>query len=164
MIKLHFELSPNDVQLSRIFENIAGLGDDLRPVLEPVSDDFYRGEASTFEAEGGFEGKARWKKLSKGYRAWKDKHYPGQKIMVLTGKLKESLTTRGATGSIFRLDKKSLELGTGISYAMKHQRGLNVSKRKLIQITGGQKHRWSSIVHQGLYKKAGKEWSKLRGH
>lgn len=35
-----------------------------------------------------------WKKLSKGYQAWKDQNYPGQTILRLTGKMQDTAKIR----------------------------------------------------------------------
>lgn len=67
----------------------------------------------------GFGQSGRWKQLSENYRDWKQRHYPGKRILELTGALKRSWTTptgniaigsKTAQGILFRfgsLDEKA---------------------------------------------------------
>ena len=47
-----------------------------------------------FETQGAFTS-GRWLELTEPYRKWKEAHYPGRKIGVLTGALRSSMTGGG---------------------------------------------------------------------
>jgi len=57
----------------------------LKPAWYEIRDQFYSEEEAIFNAEGGAGGRQRWAALSPRYKAWKEKRYPGAKILHLTG-------------------------------------------------------------------------------
>jgi phage gpG-like protein len=69
-----------------------------------------------------------WAPLSPKYRAWKAAHFPGQPILVRTGRLRTSLTQRPL--GIEEVSTKGLRLGTDVPYAQWHQRGTRVMPRR----------------------------------
>jgi hypothetical protein len=78
-----------------------------------------------FAAEGrGGATLGKWVKLSKKYGAWKQRNFPGRKILTLRGHLQEGLT-RDESGYAWRYsDDKSFSFGTQrIPYADYHQTG-----------------------------------------
>jgi len=95
---------------------------DWREVWPEVELVFYRATLGQFRTEGQ-RGGDRWKPLSNAYRKWKEVKYPGQPILVLTGRLRRSLTATGSEESIRVREPESLTLGTSTPYARYHQRG-----------------------------------------
>lgn len=97
---------------------------DWRGVWPEVEQIFYRAQLEQFNSEGS-RGGSRWTPLSDNYRNWKQKKYPGRPILVLTGRLKRSLTVNGAGGADQVRDQQpmSLTLGSVVPYAIYHQRG-----------------------------------------
>lgn len=61
------------------------------------------------------EGIPRWATLTPGYATRKAKLFPGAKILQATGALRKSLTSKGGRGSIYKLTKDRLEIGTSLS-------------------------------------------------
>lgn len=95
---------------------------DFRPVWPEVELQFFRAELEQFNSEGA-RGGARWQPLSARYAKQKAKKYPGAPILVLTGRLKRSLTVIGGADSVRIAEPLSLTLGTRTPYAGYHQQG-----------------------------------------
>lgn len=92
-------------------------------LFNSLAEKVYEFEEKTFEAEGN----PKWVSLSRRYKMWKDRHYPGRKILELTGSLKAAAT--GSTGGsmkvlpIRRQSKEALEIGIKGAYVWAHQAG-----------------------------------------
>ncbi len=115
-------------QFDRVFSKIQYRISDFTPIWEEIAEEFYFMEEKIFENEGNVEDVSKWKDLSTAYAEWKEKHYPGENILHLTGELEESLTRKGASGNIHEIDKKSMAIGSGLkvgkwNLAWLHQRG-----------------------------------------
>jgi phage gpG-like protein len=73
---------------------------------------------------------SRWFPLSKKYKKWKDKHYPGRPIMVLRGRLYAGL--RGNTkDSIQQIRKNGFTWGVSTPYARIHQVGGRIGRKRI---------------------------------
>ena len=69
--------------------------DDMRVLRDRMDTRFRRLESRLFASEGKSGGPA-WPALSPAYAKQKAKKFPGRKILARTGRLRKSLTTRGA--------------------------------------------------------------------
>lgn len=70
-------------------------------------------ESSIFSSEGAASGHI-WPALSKDYEKWKNKHYPGRKILQLHGSLRKAATEQNDPDHIvdyFKVGKWSIRLG-----------------------------------------------------
>lgn len=105
----------------RAGENIKDFDRYLFPRLSPV---FEAQEERQFVAEGAGPHRGHWAPLTEKYAEWKGQHYPGNPLLVASGKMREALTQpsspfarRSHTGTFF-------EFGTqGVEYASFHQLG-----------------------------------------
>lgn len=131
--------------------------------METIASHFWKINKENFEAQGQPK---RFAPLSFRYKKWKDKNYPGKKIMQLTGRLMNSLAAENqedAQDTIKNITAKYMEVGTDVEYAAAHNFGYpkrNLPARKIVQVT--EKHRmvWDRIVQRwayGLFEKAGFE-------
>lgn len=111
-----------EAKLDYAIGSISDQIDDWREVWPEVELVFYRATLDQFRTEGA-RGGERWKPLSDSYRKWKELKYPGQPILVLTGRLRRSLTATGSEESIRIREKKSLTLGSSTPYGRYHQSG-----------------------------------------
>lgn len=101
-------------------------------IARDIDERFRLVENEIFTTEGGAGFHGRWPALSDKYRAWKEKHFPGRKIMVRTGRLKRALTKKGgehigfaskiASGWIVTLGA-DVETNEGFDYPEAHQKG-----------------------------------------
>ena len=151
LVKIRFEIA-NEVQFSRAFETA---GEQLKDLSKPfglMADDFYQTMVNVFEAEGAFEERTKWQDLSPAYARWKERHYPGRKILELTGRMKDSLINRSMSDSVLEITPSEMSVGTRVPYAIFHQTGTpKMPMRKIIELTEAQKLRWVHIAHRFLF-------------
>lgn len=128
---------------------------DMRPVFQDISLDFYRREKQIFAREGDPKPFVP-PKLNEKYLAWKKKHYPGRKVMQLTGRLRRSLVDpdRASAGDVVKtIRKKWAEFGSTVPYAHRHQMGtVGMPKRMIVQLTEKDKIRWGRMIHEWAYQ------------
>jgi phage gpG-like protein len=106
-----------DAQLERAFNLMSSRIEDWRPIWPDIGVIWYIASAAYYSTEG----LGAWPQLSDGYKRWKEKHHPGRQILVLTGDLKASVTSKTAAGAVYRAGAKQLSIGTSIWYAKYHQ-------------------------------------------
>ncbi len=136
-----------EMQVSRMLDGVSLRAQDMRPVWAVIAGDWGRIMARQFETEGGLG--RPWAALSPMYAAWKATHFPGAKILVRTGKLRESLT--GRTGdTVDERDRDSLKLGTSVPYAGYHQTGTKrpMPPRPPVVLPEAVKDRWARAIHE----------------
>lgn len=148
---LHFKVM-GQVQLSRTFDELSLGVANLRKPFEKIKRDFYQTQKATFDAEGAYEGKSKWKQLDPAYKRWKEREYPSSGILVLDGTLKKAATSPNAKGSVSEVTNSSVALGVDIpingwNLAALHQFGTkNMPAREVIRLTSPQKKRWVRIM------------------
>jgi phage gpG-like protein len=106
-------------ELQRALTELAKKTGDLRPVWSRIAVEFYRRERDLFSSQG----EGAWVQLSPSYSSWKQKHFPGLPLLVLSGNLRESLGGRGGSFSVYEAEPLSLSIGTSVPYAQFHQTG-----------------------------------------
>lgn len=117
MLKVRF-------QLDSIFARLGALQDALLPseaVLQPAVAVVARAIERNFEEEGR---PARWKPLTFLYARWKERRYPGRKILSRTGDLRRSITTRIERDGAGRA---AIVASTSVAYAAAHQFGAPIN-------------------------------------
>lgn len=92
-----------------------------------------------FDSQGSHLTGAKWAPLSPGYRTWKAAHFPGQPILVASGRLRRSLTSRPLGIEEYSLNQ--IKLGTDVPYAAYHQRGTRHMPARKIYGTSDDKRR-----------------------
>lgn len=153
MFRLDFILE-NEIQMQRYLDIGIDHINDFSPIFEKISDDFYETQEKIFRASGAFEGRRAWKPLKPKYRQWKLRKVGSKPILTFRGKLRKSLTIKGARGNIHRITEKSMVLGTKVKYAKPHQYGSSrgLPKRKIIDLTEPEKRRFTRIAHEEIYR------------
>jgi phage gpG-like protein len=143
-----------DQKIIRGFNRYTAMMKDFRPVFNEVAEFFYRTEEKIFASEGNPE---MFVPLSPIYKAWKSKHYPGRKIMELTGRLRRSLTGKGqadAQDTVRIIKKTFAEFGSQAPYVHRHQMGtFGMPQRKIIQFTETRKRTITNMIHQWSFEK-----------
>ena len=71
---------------------VTALLNDLTPFWPMIHEQLRIAEGEAFATEGAVGGLPPWLPLTDNYKAWKDKQYPGQPLLQLTGRLVDSLT------------------------------------------------------------------------
>lgn len=101
-------------------------GEDLSDFTEFWQEYFlpnwYRTSTTHFETQGASSG-AQWPPLSAAYADWKQKHWPGLPILVLSGALRDSLTQQNDSNAVADMTPTQLSMGTRVTYARFHQTG-----------------------------------------
>lgn len=121
------DAATDETVLERIRVAFERTGDELEdfskhvwPRLTPV---FEAEMARQFDAQGGGPTGA-WAPLSPAYAAWKERAFPGQPILVASGKMREALTQSASPFAARAFDSDSFQFGTSnIPYASFHQLG-----------------------------------------
>ncbi len=83
---------------------------------------WYRTITLHYETQGASTGGA-WPPLSEAYGIWKQKHWPGLPLGVLSGATRESLTFPDDPHAIWEATPTSLTVGTRVPYALFLQMG-----------------------------------------
>jgi hypothetical protein len=127
-----------DVEMDKAFaeglKKAQDLVEDLRPALKDIAADFYRSQKAIFKlsSAGGYpdfkissittKSGRTYTPSESPYRARKKKMYGfDYPLMKATGNLERSVTSPNGKGSIYRLEKQSLEIGSSLSYLEYHQ-------------------------------------------
>lgn len=134
-----------DAQVERTLERFAEHAEDVSPAWEAIASRLTVVERRQFASEGR-TGSGGWAPLSPRYAAWKARHYPGQPILVATGALRRSLTTRPL--GIERIEPHEAWLGSDIDYGGFHQRGDGVPRRRPVELTENERRRWVKIIQR----------------
>jgi len=126
---------------------------DFSPIFKELSSDWFEKQRKMFEGEGFVSGEGRpydkrWKELSPKYKEWKEEHYPGRKILELTGALKEELTNeRNATITKKVLEIRATRKVNGWNLARLHKYGTRkMPARDPFAFSSQQRKRWVMMV------------------
>jgi len=163
------------IGVERMVRKLNRVSEEIKDFTVPfgfIIQDFEELEKKIFDKEGY---PATFAPLSAKYARWKNKHFPGRKIMQLTGRLYTSLTTASGGADVIRvINKDYASRKTEVPYAHRHQMGtLGMTRREFAQASESVKRRWTKIIHRwamGLFEKYGissysdyKSSSALRG-
>jgi phage gpG-like protein len=125
--QLTFTMSvPGDrfAQIQRSLGRFSAGVQDLRQPFDEIADDFLAVEQGQFATLGAAES-GGWAPLNPEYAKWKTKAFPGQPLLVRTGRLRAALTTTNGD-SIRSVQPLELRLGVNdgaVPYAKFHQSG-----------------------------------------
>jgi len=120
---------------------------DFTPVWPKVAEVVRAALARGFEQEGNVYG--RWAPLTARYASWKRRHYPGKKILELTGRLKGSLTRRGHADAFQTETPQALFISSDVPYAPYHQHGTGrMVARPPLGLSGRDKASIAQVIHR----------------
>jgi phage gpG-like protein len=108
--------------------------------------------AMQFRTEGAHGPGKRWNPLSERYARWKARHYPGRKILELTYRLRDSLTSPGDPDEVVQESARSLWVGTAVPYAQYHQYGKGRRLRPIVALTARDAAGIGAAVHRKVDK------------
>jgi len=143
-----------DVALARAVSRYGDSVKDFRPVWEKIRENFHHIEDEQFNSEGARSGMP-WLPLSLSYAAWKEKNYPGQTLLTLTGWMRDQFVS--GVGMQTTIDPLKLKMEPNVFYAVIHQQGspmTNLPPRKVVALTEDDKAGWMKMVHNYIYDKA----------
>jgi len=120
---------------------------DMRDALNRIADEFCQHEGTVFLNQGAIVGMSGWAPLSLEYAEEKARSGFSDGILVRTGKLRMSLTSKMDPYFVMRLTPKTLRIGTSVPYAKFHRSGTSkMPARDPIRITPAQRVRWAQIL------------------
>jgi len=123
------------VELDRGIARFADGVADYRPIWPVITDDFCAQVKDQFATEGAAGGD-KWVPLSEEYGKWKERHFAGKPILQRTGDLYRSLTNPNDPNAVHIEERKTLTLGSRISYGIFHQTGTEkMAARPEIELT-----------------------------
>lgn len=146
-----------DVLVRRELLRFAGRGDDLRPVFNELAYDFNAIETAQFDTQGQ-RGSGGWAPLAPSTIARKEKAGLDPRILHATLAMRNSLTRRGARGSVRTVRRDQLILGTrirsvrGFPYPAAHQNPGRAKhpRRPPVALTDEDRRRWVKAVQRFL--------------
>ena len=129
--------------IERLGEAFASMADhvrDFRPrIWPPVNARFTEIMIEQFDSEGASGDSGPWLPLSPNYEVWKEKNYPGQPILELTGNLRRSFMGPFNPNAHYVETPDLLERGSTVPYAAYHQTGTSrMTARPPIDLTPAQ--------------------------
>jgi hypothetical protein len=130
----------------------------VRVAFTEIRKMFYQWQDRAFRSGGSIQKSGRHAPLSEKYRLWKEKHYPGRPIMVLTGALMKAMTGGGGGVATYRQTHgqwhmklgADLTFGGGYDYPLAHQTGKAAGGkvRKTIDPTDQEKRKWLLVIQK----------------
>lgn len=148
-LRFRFELAPDDVLLSRAISRLGEYATDLRSLWDDIERDLSEGERKQFDTEGAASGRA-WAPLSARYAAWKAKHYPGNRILVRTGRLRMAAT--GSSNELeVRKSQREFLWRLLVPYARYHQGGTSrMPQRRPVDLSDARRRSWTKLLQRHL--------------
>lgn len=115
------------------------LEDGMRDLGEPlgvIGDRIVEGVREQMDTEGRRGLGRRWQPLSDPYREWKQRNYPGRKMLVRTGGMKGALLDKRAALTVTDSRVIYEPRGERAEVAARHQSGDGPPRRKIVALTG----------------------------
>ena len=144
-----------------MFNRMLAAVKDWRPAFKQIAADFYKVEKQQFETQG--SRKSAWEALSPKYALYKNRHFPGKKILERTGELKKSLTTASGVDSVYVETYQELRVGAESKVGSWHQHGVpedvgsRMPARRPMDLTPKDKSRWVKYMHEFMAHAARKQ-------
>jgi len=104
-----------------------------------------------FMTEGASTG-GHWAPLTPAYAAWKEAHYPGRPIGVLTGALRSSMT--GGEGYSETIQRTEAEFGMDPGATAAAYGRYFAERRPVLRMTAAQARAWQKVTHEWVYHEA----------
>lgn len=133
------------------FERMAMSAKQTRPAFIQSADYLFQMTDEMFNTQGA-RGGAPWKPLTTGWAIRKALAGHDPRILHMKLALRRSVTKRGTKGSILRYTQNTLEYGTSLPYAARHQFGVpgKTPKRQFIKVLPKDRQALSKIMRDHL--------------
>jgi len=159
---IEFRLSESDLaDLDRLLADRGERGTDMAPVLNELVTDFLDLEEQLFASQGRLILGRGWKKLNPRWLAYRQAKGRGSRILEMEGgeggRLRRSLTVRGAPYQRLTVRADGMEVATRLGIAAVHDRGrtititnasgtrtVKIPRRRIVRLRREDKVRWLS--------------------
>ena len=133
----------NDNRFKNALQDAIRQVQDLRFPMGEISRDIFKNTTKNFILKG----TGKYPPLSPAYAKWKKKVAPTKPILVLSDRLRDSVTGSGTGDSIINIGKQTLVQGTSVPYARWVQEGTSkMPMRKFYFIDQAQAGRFERIL------------------
>lgn len=109
------------LMIAERLEAMAARARDVAPAWRAWGDDVADAFREQFRTEGVRLLRETWAPLTPRYKRWKDKHFPGKRILERSGAMRDDFTVRPL--NIERVDSDSCAFGSSRKPAKWHQKG-----------------------------------------
>lgn len=130
-MRVHVKIDVDSAKAVASLQAIAARTQDTRPWLRKLATALAAAQLMNFSTKGSLAG--GWAPLSPDYGLWKRSNMPGRPMMVSTGRLKASVTSRDRL--VQSMTGTSMRIGSDVHYAEFHQSGTrNMPRRKVVVV------------------------------
>lgn len=114
--------APEQRRVEQTIEVSRAMVTDWRPVFNIVIPNMRQRLSVAFRRQSDPVTDEAWTPLSPKYKIWKQKNFPGKRILECTGALRRAATKKGAVGQVVIVETKSMTFGVELGiYPLVHQ-------------------------------------------
>lgn len=150
----NFQFVPPLRRLRFALDRFAEEIENFTPLFAIYNERFQEAMEHQFDTEGAYGLGRRWTRLSPAYAAWKETHYPGQPIGLLTGALYDSMT--GGPGYAFHASPVAASFGQETGPAIEYGKYF-AQARPVIRLSPEEGLAWAKAAHEWCYAVARKD-------
>jgi phage gpG-like protein len=147
---LTFEMGSSDViNIAMVIREMAARARNMTPIMEEIADYVMNVTDAQFESEG----KGAWPKLSVSQVKFKARKAHDPRILHMEGRLRDSVTKRGAKNQVLKIGRDQMVLGTTLPYGRTHQIGdpsRRIPKRAFLVLTDADRRVLGQLVTEDL--------------
>jgi len=138
----------------RKIDSLAKMGKiDLRAIFNVIGIGYRKEVSLIFDKKQARGVGLRWAPLSPKYAERKAIEYPGAPLLVRTGRLKDSITKKGALGGINIINKTQAVFGTTVPYGIYHDKGgKKIPKRNFSDVSERRKQIWIDQIENDIIR------------
>jgi phage gpG-like protein len=150
---LQFEMGSSDViNIAMVIREMAARARNMTPVMDQIAEYTMNVVGSNFETQGN-RASGGWPKLSVEQVKFKARKGYDPRILHMEGRLRDSVTRRGAKNQVLKIGKDQMILGTTLPYGRTHQIGdpsRKIPKRAFLELTDADRRVLGQLVSEDL--------------
>lgn len=160
--RARIQLTPES---KRLLKKVAKAGKlDMRPVLKVTGIGYRKEVKAIFEKKQPRQMGLRWQQLSEPYATLKEIEFPGRAILVRTGKLKRSMTKKGADDNITLIGRSAAVFGSAVPYGAFHDEGtLRMPQRNFSLPSDRREQIWRNQISRDITRQLERQGIDVKG-
>ncbi len=149
----------------RLINKLARAGKiDMRPIFKIISIGYRKEIGQIFSKKQPRQAGFRWPQLSPAYAEQKERLFPGNPLLVRTGRLRLSMTIKGHTDNITLIGKNQAVFGSKVPYGVFHdQGGVKIPKRNFSEPSDRRTKIWKDQITRSIRRSFEKEGIRVTG-
>ncbi len=145
---------------------------DMRPVFKIIGIGYRKEVGQIFSKKQPRQAGSRWPQLSEPYGTRKEVLFPGNPLLVRTGRLRLSMTIKGHPDNITLIGKNQAVFGSTVPYAGAHDEGtskagrsrnVKIPKRNFSEPSDRRTQIWKGQITKGIRRSFEKEGIDVTG-